>query len=290
MEENKNKKDSFEEKLYTLFLPLTKKIEMKELDVKLRQADDPDELDYYLSKHLFFAVFVPLTFLFFGTFIFIFLDMPQYLPNFFIFCFFSVFAIIIYALINPYLQVGSKISSIKTSLPLAILSMSSIAESGAPPETMFHTNALRSETPHLGKEFEKLNGYLGLGYSLPRAIEELMVQTPSFDLKKFLSELKSNIEAGGSLPEFMKKKAEYAQFTYKLMLDGMNKRAETFGDIYSAIVIAGPLFLFSSIMLLGMIGGGGFGGMSIETLMVMGVFGLVPLINIIFIIILQFVS
>lgn len=289
-EDKESKKDSFEEKLYTLFLPLTTKIDMKELEEKLRQADSPDELDYYLSKHLFFAIFVPLLFLLCGSFIFVFLDMPQYLPNFFIFCFFSVFAIIIYAIINPYLQVGSKTSNIKNSLSLAILSMSSIAESGAPPETMFHTSAIKSETPYLSKEFEKLNGYLALGYSLPQAIDHLCTSTPSPELKKFLLELKSSLESGGSLPEFMKKKAEHAQFTYKLMLDGMNKRAETFGDIYSAIVIAGPLFLFSSIMLLGMIGGGGFGGMSIETLMVIGVFGLVPLINIFFIIILQFVS
>jgi len=41
---------------------------------------------------------------------------------------------------------------------------------------------------------------------------------------------------------------------------------------------------------LGMIGGGGFAGMSIETMMVLGVFGLVPVINIIFIIVLQYVE
>lgn len=285
-----SKKDTFEEKLYTLFLPIAEKIHIKELELKLLQADHTEELDYYLSKHLFFALFVPLLLLIFGSLFFVFMNMPHYIPNFVIFCFFSIFAIIVYALINPYLQVASKSSNIKNNLSLAILSMSSIAESGAPPETMFRTSALKSETPHLSKEFEKLNGYLALGYSLPQAIDHLCDSTPSPELKKFLLELKSNLSAGGSLSEFMKKKAENAQFTYKLMLDGMNKRAETFGDIYSAIVIAGPLFLFSSIMLLGMIGGGGFAGMSIETLMVVGVFGLVPLINIFFIIILQFVS
>jgi len=251
----KKEESAFEEKLYRLFIPVTAKIEMKELEEKLRQADIPDELDYYLSKHLFFAIFVPLFFLIFGSFFFIFMEMPQYLPNFFIFCIFTIFAIIVYGLINPYLQVSSKVSNIKNNLSLAILSMSSIAESGAPPETMFHTSALKSETPYLSKEFDKLNGYIGLGYSLPQAIDQLCISTPSSDLKKFLLELKSSLESGGSLPDFMKKKAEHAQFTYKLMLDGINKRSETFGDIYSAIVIAGPLFLFSSIMLLGMIGG-----------------------------------
>jgi len=290
MSEIKKNESAFEEKLYRLFIPITEKIEMKELEEKLRQSDNSDELDYYLSKSLFFAIFVPLLFFICGSVFFIVLNLTQYLTNFFIFCVFSILAILVYSLINPYLKVSSKISNIRSNLSLAILSMSSIAESGTPPETMFQTSALKSETPHISKEFEKLNGYIALGLSLPQAIDALCSKTPSPELKKFLLELKSNLEAGGSLPEFMKKKADHAQFIYKLMLDNMNKKAETFGDIYSAIVIAGPLFLFSSIMLLGMIGGGGFGGLSIETLLVMGIFGVVPLINIVFLIILQFVS
>lgn len=289
-EKKQSKPSGFEEQLYCLFMPLTKNIHIKELEEKLRQSDNPDELEYYLSKYLFYAIFIPLVLLILGTVFLIAIDKSQYIQTFFIFCIVSMLAIIIYAIINPYLQVGSKVSSIKSSLSLAILSMSSIAESGAPPETMFHTSALKSDSPELSKEFDKLNGFLELGYSLPQAIDQLCLQTPSPDLKKFLLELKSSLESGGSLSEFMKKKAEHAQFTYRLLLDNMNKKAETFGDIYSAIVIAGPLFLFSAIMLLGMIGGGGFAGMSIETLMVLGVFGLVPAINIIFIIILQYVE
>ncbi|MFA5745282.1 MAG: type II secretion system F family protein [archaeon] len=285
------KKDTeLEDKLFKLFLPLTETIKSKELEEKLLQADNTDELDVYLSKYFFYAVFVPLLFIFLGTFFLIFLNQTKYLGTLFIFCFVSMFLIMIYAIINPYLQVSTKVGEIKNNLSLAILSMSSVAESGAPPEAMFHTSSVKSETPHINKEFDKITGYLELGLSLPQAIDQLCEKTPSPELKKFLMELKSSLESGGSLPEFMKKKAEHAQFTYKLMLDSMNKRSETFGDIYSAIVIAGPLFLFSSIMLLGMIGGGGIAGMSIESLLIIGVFGLVPLINVLFIIILQFTS
>ncbi len=279
---------NLEEKLYKLFLPITDSFKSKELEEKLMQADIQEELPNYLSKYLFYALFIPLLFIILGTIVLIALDQVSYLKILFVICFISMFGILIYAIINPYLMVSTKVGNIKNNLSLAILSMSSVAESSAPPEAMFHTTALKTETPHIGKEFEKINRYMDLGLSLPEAINQLCNKTPSADLKKFLTELNSNIEAGGSLSEFMKKKAEHAQFTYKLMLDNLNKKAETFGDIYSAIVIAGPLFLFSSIMLLGMIGGGtGLAGLSIEALLVIGIFGIVPLINIFFIIILQ---
>ncbi|MDD3244629.1 MAG: type II secretion system F family protein [Candidatus ainarchaeum sp.] len=290
---NKKKEESskFEEQLYLLFLPLTESIKIKELETKLIQIDYPDDLSIYLSKHLFFAFFVPLILLLLGSFFAFATGNSAWVGNIVIICIFSFFGVLVYALLKPYLDVSAKVTTIKNSLSLSILSMSSIAESGAPPESMFHTAATKSESPELSKEFQKITAYMDhFGLSLPEAIDQYCKITPSIELKKFLFELKSNLASGGSLPEFMKKKAEHAQFTYKLVLDNMNKRAETFGDIYSAIVIAGPLFLFSSIMLLGMIGGGGFGGLSINTLMILGVFGIVPMINIIFIVVLQIIS
>jgi archaeal flagellar protein FlaJ len=282
---------TLEDKLYNLFIPLAKQLKSKELDEKLMQADILEEQEVYLSKYLFYAICIPVVSVILFSVLLVAFNYTEYLKVLFIVGFSSVFIIMIYAMVNPYLKVGTKVGEIKNNLPLAILSMSSVAESGAPPEAMFHTTAVKSETPHISREFDKINRYLDLGLSLPEAMDQLCAKTPSPELKKFLMELKSNIEAGGSLPEFMKKKAEHAQFTYKLMLDNLNKKAETFGDIYSAIVIAGPLFLFSSIMLLGMIGGGGgLAGLSIEALLLIGVFGLVPLVNIFFIIILQFMA
>lgn len=292
MVKKKTKKESkFEEQLYSLFIPLTKTINSPELERKLQQADLPDELDFYLSKFLFFAVFATLLLLFFGS---IFLVITNNLENIFTLFIVSLvvfFGTILFAILKPYIDVATKVESIKNNLSLSILSMSSIAESGAPPEAMFHTTHISSETPYVNKEFNKIVHYINnLGISLFEAINHVSEKTPSLELKKFLRELKSNIQAGGSVSDFMRKKADHAQFVYHLMLDKMNKKAETFGDIYSAVVIAGPLFLFSTVMLLGMIGGTAIGGMSIQALLLIGIFLVIPVINIIFLILLQIIS
>jgi archaeal flagellar protein FlaJ len=292
VEEKKTQsKSKFEEKMYCSFLPLTSKIVMPEFEYKLQQADIPDELDYYLSKYLFFAVFATLLLLFFGLF---FLVLTNNLESVFTLFFISIivlFGVILFAILKPYIDVTTKVESIKNNLSLSILSMSSIAESGAPPEAMFHTANISSETPYVNKEFGKIMHYINnLGLSLFEAINHVSEKTPSLELKKFLRELKSNIQAGGSISDFMKKKADHAQFVYHLMLDKMNKKAETFGDIYSAVVIAGPLFLFSTVMLLGMIGGTAIGGMSIKALLLIGIFLAIPVVNIIFLILLQIIS
>jgi len=240
---------------------------------------------------MFFAVFVAMLVLLAGTLILATQNAMTHLSTIVLVAVFVFFGTIIYSFVGPHLTVGAKINSIRTNLPLAVLGMSSVAESGAPPEAMFTTASVKEETPHLNKEFSKIIYYTDqLGISLLEAMNLVAERTPSFELKKLLIELKSNLESGGSLSEFMKKKAEHAEFEYNLMLDSLNKKAETFGDIYSALVIAGPLFLFSGVMLLGMVGGGGFAGLSITSLLAIGVFGIVPIINIIFLAILEMLS
>jgi archaeal flagellar protein FlaJ len=285
------KTSSVEEKLYDLFLPLTKKISMPELELKLQQSDNIEDLDKYLSKYFFYSSFVGFLIIFLGSVILVVTNNLQSIFNLIMGGIIFSIVIIFFSFLKPYIDVLQKKESIKNNLALSVLSMSSIAESGAPPEAMFHTADMSTETPFVNKEFNKITHYIdNLGISLLEAIEIVSEKTPSLELKKFLRELKSNIQAGGSISDFMKKKAEHAQFVYHLMLDNMNKKAETFGDIYSAVVIAGPLFLFSTVMLLGMIGGSAIGGLSLSSVLLIGIFGVIPLINIIFLVLLQIIS
>ncbi len=288
----KDKKESkFEQDLYSLFMPITKTIKFPDLEKKLQQSDSLDDLDFHLSKYFFFAVFATFLLLFFGSVFLVITNSLENLFTLFIIALIVFFGTIIFAVLKPYIDVTTKSESIKNNLALSILSMSSISESGAPPEAMFLTSEISTETPYVNKEFNKIIHYIdNLGISLLEAIDHVSEKTPSLELKKFLRELKSNIQAGGSISDFMKKKAEHAQFVYHLMLDNMNKKAETFGDIYSAVVIAGPLFLFSTVMLLGMIGGAAIGGMSIQGILLIGIFLVIPVINIIFLILLQIIS
>lgn len=281
---------SFEEKLYRIFLPFTRNIHSDDFEEALHQADIDVDIDVYFSKNLFFALFILVMILFFGSLVGYFIpDLISF--KLVIILALSIFIVFIgYAVFNPYLIIGNKVTSIKNALPLAIIGMSSVAESGAPPIAIFSTKTIKEKSQYLDKELSKVEYYVNnLGISLLEAIDISARKTPSYELKKFLLDLKSNIEAGGSLPEFMKKKAENARFQYNLLLNNQNQKAETFGDIYSAIVVAGPLFLFSGIMLLGMVGGG-VAGLSINSVLQIGIFLLVPIINISFIAVLNLVS
>jgi len=290
MAPKKKEKISFEEELYRLFLPFTKNIQSDDFEEALSQADITVDIDVYFSKNLFFALFILFMILIFGT------VASNLVPDIIslklvVILALSIFIVFVgYAVFNPYLIIGNKVTSIRNALPLAIIGMSSVAESGAPPIAIFSTKTIKDKSQYLDKEFTKITYYVNnLGISLLEAIDISARKTPSYELKKFLLDLKSNIEAGGSLPEFMKKKAEHARFQYNLLLNNQNQKAETFGDIYSAIVVAGPLFLFSGIMLLGMVGGG-VAGLSINTVLQIGIFLMVPIINISFIAVLNLVS
>ncbi len=280
-----------EKKMYELFLPITRNINFPEFDTKLEQADIAEDMDSYFSRWFFYAVMAFILILFFGSLLTFAFPTSVSFGTVLIIAIIALVGFSAYALFNPYMIVGSKITSIKINLPLVILGMSSVAESGAPPEAIFSTTIIRGKNEYLSAEFSKIIYYIdNLGISLLEAIDLVAKKTPSFELKKFLLDLKSNVESGGSLSEFMKKKADHARFEFKLMLDNQNKKADAFGDIYSTVVIAGPLFIFSGIMLLGMVGSGGIGGLSISLLVVLGVFFVVPLINIIFIIIINLVG
>ena len=278
----KKENSALEDALYTLFLPLTRNLASPDFEKKLLQADISDDIDIYFSKHLFIAVFISFAILFFGGFLLAATNNASSITVLIIIAIVVFFGYLIYAIVNPSMIIAKKVNDIKINLALVIISMSSVAESGAPPEAMFTASSTKKYTS-INKEFSKIRYYLdSLGISLLEAIDLASKETPSFELKKFLLDLKSNIESGGSLPEFMKKKAEHEKFEYNLRLNAQNKKAELFGDIYSAVIVAGPLFLFLGVMLLGIVGGD-FAGLSIQSILILGVFILVPIMNIGFI-------
>ncbi|MDD3178022.1 MAG: type II secretion system F family protein [Candidatus ainarchaeum sp.] len=282
---------SFEEKLYRMFIPITKNLDVVSVQQKFEQADLDVDVSEYFSKNLFYSFFIAIMVFVSGSIISN--IVPNLLISFsilFIISFVLFILYFVFSFLRPYIIINSKVNSIKNNLPLVILGMSSVAESGAPPEAIFSTSNVKDKNQYLNNEFSKIIYYIDkLGISLLEAIDIVAKKTPSFELKKFLLDLKSNLEAGGSLSDFMKKKADHAKFEYNLLLDNQNKKAELFGDIYSAVVIAGPLFLFSGIMLMGMVGGA-IGGLSIGSLLAIGVFILVPVINILFIFLINLVG
>jgi len=192
----------------------------------------------------------------------------------------------------PTWALSKKNKTINTNLPLAILTMSTVSEGGAPPQYMFQSIAGNPDYPRLGKECTKIQRFMEqIGLSFSKAVAKEIELTPSRKFQTFLKELNTTIKSGGDLKVFMAKRADDAYFEYMLQLERAGERAETLGEIYSIIMIAAPLFLFFAVMLLGIFADeSGLFGMSVDELLGYGIWLVIPMANVVFIMVMSALS
>jgi len=272
------------------FLAITKNIQINYLKKSLANVDYPYNTGYYL------AFWITLTFLLtvlaFAAAFAIFIT--EVFPNPLVFMapFVLFIGLLAFMLVWPTMELSKKNKQIAVNLPLAILTMSTISEGGAPPQFMFKSIASNPEYPRLGKECAKIQRFMEqLGLSFSKAIAKEMEITSSKKFQKFLKELNTTVRSGGDLREFMAHRADDAYFEYMLQMERAGERAETLGEIYSIIMIAAPLFLFFSVMLLGMFASeSGFFGMSVDQLLIYGTWLVIPLANIVFILVMTILA
>lgn len=224
---------------------------------------------------------------------------------------FGLFVFLILLLINPsnwtsiwvvillpsltamafYLYPASEASSIQKritqELPFATIHMSAIAGSNISPVKIFRIIADSSEYPNVGNEIKKVISQIEIyGYDLVTALKNVALRTSNKKLGELFSGLATNISTGGSLKNYLQKKAENFLLDYKLERQKYSDLAGTFMDVYISILIAAPLVLMMMFIVMN-VAGLGFGGIGITTLLFMSVIAIV-LINIIFLIVLNF--
>ncbi|MEM4662749.1 MAG: type II secretion system F family protein [Candidatus Diapherotrites archaeon] len=200
-------------------------------------------------------------------------------------------AVGVVALIWPDFDLSRKKKSIEASLPLAILTMSTVVQAGAPPQYMFQVIANSDEYPRLKHECRKIERFMNqLGLSFTKAIDKMSEVTCSASFRAFLKELNTTVKSGGDLREFMAKRAEDAYFRYRLMLERASDRAETMGEIYTILMIAAPLFIFFTIMMLNFFSAGKFFGLTVDSILFYGIVVGMPIANMIFIFIMYLMS
>jgi archaeal flagellar protein FlaJ len=92
------------------------------------------------------------------------------------------------------------------------------------------------------------------GYDVVSAIRHLSETTPSQKLQDFLQDMLSTVESGGDLSQFLRDRVhilqEEAKFEQKEFLQFLG----LVGEIYVTIFIAGPLFLITIMVVMGMMG------------------------------------
>jgi Flp pilus assembly protein TadB len=174
---------------------------------------------------------------------------------------------------------------ISQELPFATIHMSAIAGSNVEPTKIFKIIASSSEYPSIGMEIRKLINQTDLyGYDLVTALKNTAMQTSSPKLSEMFNGLATNISTGGSLKNYLEKKAENYLADYRLERERYNDLAGTFMDIYISILITAPLILMMMLVVMNVSGLNI--GLSLDTLLILAIAGIV-IVNIIFIVALE---
>ena len=182
----------------------------------------------------------------------------------------------------PFSVVGSRKKDINNKLPFAVIHMSAIAGSGAPPVKIFELVLKAKEYGALDGEFRRILNYINLfGYDMITSLREVSKDTPSEKFRELLNGIITSIESGGNLKKYLKNKAEDIMNEYRLERRKYNQVVSTYSDVYTGILITAPL-LFIVVLTIMNNFGGGFAGLSVKSIATIGTYGLIPFLNVLF--------
>jgi len=184
--------------------------------------------------------------------------------------------------IYPIERAKGRAKSIENNLPFAITHMSAIISSGIPPEFMFSLVAGFKEYGEISEEAGLIvKDIRTFGSSSIAAMKNVASQTPSKELKQLLMGISSSIETGGNLNLYLKEMADKALFDYRVKREKYLKTLSTYADIYTALLVAAPLFMLSTLATMSIIGGDVM-GLSIGQLVQVMTWAVLPFLNIAF--------
>ncbi len=188
----------------------------------------------------------------------------------------------------PFHIINSRKGSIEANMPFAINHMAAISGSGVPPFVIFKLLSRTLEYGEVAQESERIVRNVDLlGMDLTAALKNVADRTPSKEFKQFLYGFVSNMETGGDLRKYLDNSGKDAMFDYKLKREKYLKSVSTYADIYTAVLIAAPLFFISILSVMSLLGGT-IAGLSILDTMKLGVYFLIPSLNVVFLLFLQY--
>lgn len=207
--------------------------------------------------------------------------------------FFPVFsASIVFFFLYLYpVQKSSKIrNSIDRNLPFALSHMAAISSSGIPLEFMFEMLTGFREYGEISKQSGLIiRNIKTFGMSSVNAIEDVIKRTPSPSFRQVLSGMKSTIEKGGNLTEYLDEMANRSLFEYRMKRENYLKTLSTCADLYTAVLISAPLMMIVVLGIMSVIGGD-IMGMAATDLIFLMTWVIIPLLNIVFMALLHVTS
>ena len=120
------------------------------------------------------------------------------------------------------------------------------------------------------------------GYSLSASLIAVAYRTSSDEFKELLHGMSSTIETGGDIKDYLQEKSSDALMQFKFDQKKKLEALSTYSDIYTGILIAGPLLFIVTLAILEKISPE-LGGISIGLIANLSVFLALPLLNIFYI-------
>jgi len=158
----------------------------------------------------------------------------------------------------PSLVAGKRKKDIEAALPFATTYMATIANSGAPPVTMFKVISQFEEYGEVSKEAEKIYRDVEVfGMDLVGAIRKTANRTPSEELKELLWGLDNVLTSGGNLGDFLHEKSRIFISEYRRRLEQYSRTLSLLIEIYLTLILVGSVFFIIITALMSVIGGGG---------------------------------
>ncbi len=183
----------------------------------------------------------------------------------------------------PFHLITSKRNSIEANSPFVINHMAAIAASGVPPFIIFKRIANIPEYEEVSNECKRIvRNVETFGMDIVSALKNVADRTPSEKFKQFLSGFVAVINTGGNLQYFLENEAKEALFNYRLRRERYLQALSTYADLYTAVLIAAPLFFVSILSILSLVGGQVF-GLPIDVALRLGIYTLIPILNVFFI-------
>jgi len=196
---------------------------------------------------------------------------------------FPLIVIITLGYLYPFYLINEREKSIKNNIPFMLNHLYAISYASLSIDRAFRMLIEMGEYGELNKEIERIIERIDIfGDDAIKAIRYVASTTPSEDLKSLLFGILSIIESGGNLREYLAEKSQYALFTYSLERKKYVETLSTYADIYTAILIAAPLFLVAILAVINIVPESKILGMEPITLMKIGTYFLIPFINLIF--------
>ena len=240
--------------MFRIFIPYFSKLFSIE---EIRKAGLNYTVEEWTAISLFVSFFSSLIISAVSFILFLFLYPIPYsiLFSFFIFFIFLSVVFLSYKAYPSFL-IKERKKKIDNSIHYASLYMSTIAGSGAPPQTIFKVMSKMKDLKEISRISSNIIRDMNIfGLSIGEALEREAKYSPSEKMKEMLWGIKTIITSGGNLQNYLLDKGRRYLNEYKRSLEDFSKTMSMLIEVYTTVVIVGAIFTIVLSSLMGTISG-----------------------------------